>query len=95
MPVIEHRGDADLPGPCVTTTGICVDEYGANGFHDVLVAARAAMREMLGYLEQVRGFTRPQALVLLSVAVDLRIGSIVNDPNCVVTATLPLRIFER
>jgi formamidase len=92
-PVIEHMADCDLPGPTITTTGIPIDEDGAPRYHDILIAARYAMREMLDYLETVRGFTRSQALVLLSVAVDLRIGSVVNDPNTVVTASLPLTIF--
>ena len=40
-----------------------------------------------------RGFTRPQAYAICSVAVDLAISEIVDVPNVVVSAFLPLDIF--
>ena len=42
----------------------------------------------------VHGLTPEQGYVLFSVAADLRISSIVNAPNAVVSAHLPLDIFE-
>jgi formamidase len=42
---------------------------------------------------QERGFSREQAYVICSVAVDLRVSNAVNLPNCVVSAILPERIF--
>jgi len=42
---------------------------------------------------QERGFTRPQTYAICSVAVDLPISEVVDVPNCVVTALLPLDIF--
>ena len=44
-------------------------------------------------LLQERGFTREQAYVICSVAVDLRISNIVDLPNVTVSAFLPLAIF--
>jgi formamidase len=44
-------------------------------------------------LLQERGFTRQQAYVLCSVAVDLRISNVVDVPNYVVSALLPEAIF--
>jgi len=39
------------------------------------------------------GYNRNQALVIASVAVDLRITQLVDAPNVGVTAVLPLDIF--
>jgi formamidase len=44
-------------------------------------------------LLQERGFTRQQAYVICSVAVDLRISNVVDVPNYVVSALLPEAIF--
>ena len=40
------------------------------------------------------GYDRQQAYVIASVAVDIRIGQLVDAPNVGVTAILPLDIFE-
>jgi formamidase len=59
---------------------------------DVTLAARNALLAMIDYLEQ-RGFNRQQAYAICSVAVDLRVSEVVDVPNFVVTAFLPLDIF--
>jgi formamidase len=41
-----------------------------------------------------RGFSRQQAYVICSVAVDLRISNVVDVPNYVVSALLPEAIFD-
>ena len=56
------------------------------------VAAVRAMRN--NDLRIVGGLTREQAYVLVSVAVDLRLSEIVDVPNPLVSALLPLDIFE-
>jgi formamidase len=43
---------------------------------------------------QERGFSREQAYVICSVAVDLRVSNVVDVPNYVVSALLPERIFD-
>jgi formamidase len=45
-------------------------------------------------LLQERGFSRQQAYVICSVAVDLRISNVVDVPNYVVSALIPEAIFE-
>ncbi|HLE43111.1 MAG TPA: acetamidase/formamidase family protein, partial [Methylomirabilota bacterium] len=40
-------------------------------------------------LLQERGFSREQAYVICSVAVDLRISNVVDVPNVVISALLP------
>jgi formamidase len=60
---------------------------------DISLAARNALIEMLNYLVSNKGLTREQAYVVMSVAVDLRIGQLVDAPNVNVSAILPLDIF--
>lgn len=75
------------------TTGIGAREAGEHAFEDVTLAAGNAMLAMIGYLRE-RGFTDDQAYAICSVAVDLRISQAVNYPNVLVTAMLPLGIFD-
>lgn len=60
---------------------------------DLTLAARDALRQMIHYLTSTRGLTEEQAYLLASVAVDLRIGNVVNVPNFTVYAQLPLDVF--
>ena len=60
---------------------------------DVSLAARNALLEMIDYITETYGLTPEQAYVVASVAVDLRIGQLVDAPNVGVTALLPLDIF--
>lgn len=62
---------------------------------DVSLAARNALLEMIDYMTETYDLTAEQAYVLASVAVDLRIGQLVDAPNVGVTAILPLDIFVR
>ena len=48
---------------------------------------------MIDYIVDEHGLTKEQAYVLSSVAVDLRIGQVVDVPNYVVTATLNLDVL--
>ena len=61
---------------------------------DLTLAARNALIEMIDYLVREHGLTREQAYILCSVAVDLRIGQVVDVPNYTVSAVLPLTVFE-
>jgi len=45
-------------------------------------------------LLQERGWTKEQAYVICSVAVDLRVSNIVDLPNVTVSAFLPEDIFQ-
>ena len=58
------------------------------------LAARNALLEMIDYIQREYGLTREQAYIVASVAVDLRIGQVVDAPNVVVTAILPTDIFQ-
>jgi len=73
--------------------GMPVDADGTNRAEDLTSAARNALLNMLDLLQE-RGFSREQAYVLSSVAVDLRISNVVDVPNYVVSALLPEDIFQ-
>jgi formamidase len=45
-------------------------------------------------LLQERGYSREQAYVICSVAVDLRVSNVVDLPNVTVAALLPEAIFQ-
>ena len=62
---------------------------------DIGLAARNALLEIIDYMVANHGLTHEQAYVVASVAVDLRIGQLVDVPNVGVTAILPLDIFDQ
>ena len=74
------------------TTGLSMRGEDVQESEDATLAARNALLAMIDYLQE-RGFTRQQAYAVSSVAVDLRLSEVVNVPNFVVTAFLPLDIF--
>jgi formamidase len=74
------------------TTGIGVHKDGTNESEDLSLSAKNALLNMIEHLE-TRGFDRQQAYALCSVAVDLRISQVVDVPNLLVSALLPLDIF--
>jgi formamidase len=75
------------------TTGMPITAAGENRADDLALAARNAVRHMIDYLHEERGYSREQAYVICSVAVDLRISQVVDVPNFTVSALLPLDIF--
>ncbi|WP_290819454.1 acetamidase/formamidase family protein [Halovivax sp.] len=83
----------ETDGP-FTPTGRDEPMYGTTGIADDLVTAtEAAVRHMIDHLHDERGLSRERAYLLCSAAVDLKINEVVNDPNWVVSAYLPERIF--
>ena len=61
---------------------------------DISLAARNALLEIIDYMVRTYDLTPEQAYIVASVAVDLRIGQLVDVPNVGVTAILPLDIFD-
>jgi formamidase len=79
-------------GDYVATTGLSL--YAGEGrSEDMTVAARSALRNMIDHLEDEYGYTRQQGYAICSVAVDLKLSEIVDSPNYVVTAELPLEVL--
>ncbi|WP_405229723.1 acetamidase/formamidase family protein [Lentisalinibacter sediminis] len=60
---------------------------------DINLAARNALAAMIDYIVAEYGYDRAEAYMIASVAVDMRIGQLVDVPNVGVTAVLPLDIF--
>ena len=69
-----------------------IREDGTNESEDATLSARNALLAMIDVLVE-RGWTRQQAYAICSVAVDLKLSELVDVPNFVVSAFLPLDIF--
>src|SRR5262245_29011390 len=90
---VKIYGKADPPrGDYVATTGLSL--YAGEGRpEDLTGAVRSALSNMIDHLEDEHGYTRRQAYAICSVAVDLKLSEIVDSPNYVVTAELPLGVL--
>jgi len=66
----------------------------SNLSEDVTLAARDALLQMVEWIHRNKGLSREQAYVLASVAVDMRIGNLVDTPNVAVSAILDLGVFD-
>ncbi|HZC04497.1 MAG TPA: acetamidase/formamidase family protein [Ktedonobacterales bacterium] len=96
------RKDLHVEAPEFLTAGPLAAQTNIGPFYatdgvapDLMEAARRAIRAMIGYLQRERGLSREQAYMLCSVVVDLKISEIVDAPNWIVSAYLPLSIFTR
>ena len=80
------------PRNFIATMGMPVRDDGTQEPGDLNLATRNALINMIDLLEE-RGWTREQAYIICSVAVDLRLSNIVDLPNVTVSAFLPEGIF--
>lgn len=65
-----------------------------NMSEDLTIAARDALKRMIAYIQREHGLNAEQAYILASVAVDLRVGQVVDVPNYVITAILNEDVFD-
>jgi formamidase len=96
-PVFSHPGYFANPSHAVPQNflgvmGMPIDAKGEIESENLTLAARNAVLNMITLLQE-RGFSREQAYVICSVAVDLRISNVVDVPNYVVSALVPEAIF--
>jgi len=91
---IPLKGAGELPPSHQYLSGTKIENL-ENLNEDLTIAARHALLQMIDYIVKEHGLTKEQAYVLSSVAVDLRIGQVVDVPNYVVTATLNLSVFDK
>ena len=91
---IPIKGAGEIPPSHQYLSGTKIDNL-ENLNEDLTVAARHALIQMIDYIVENHDLTREQAYILSSVAVDLRIGQVVDVPNYVVTATLNLGVFDK
>ena len=96
-PVFTHSGYfADpkiaVPHNFLGVMGMPINVKGEVDGENLTLACRNATLNMMALLQE-RGFSREQAYVICSVAVDLRISNVVDVPNYVVPALLPETLF--
>jgi len=96
-----HRGRTTPELRFLTPPGRELTESGRQGYFvttahgpDLFVDAQTAVRYMLEHLGDEYGLSPEEAYCLCGAAVDLRISEIVDAPNWIVSAYLPLSIFE-
>ena len=97
-PVFSHPGyfvdpKIAVPQNFLGVMGMPINAAGEIESENLTLAARNAVLNMITLLQE-RGFSREQAYVICSVAVDLRISNVVDVPNYVVSALLPEAIFS-
>lgn len=80
--------------PEFATTGLPIRDDGSNADMDLTLATRNALVEMLGWLTATRGLTPQAAYALMGAVCDVRASEIVDVPNVLVSAVVPLDIFE-
>ena len=81
------------PRNFIATMGMPIRDDGTQEGEDLTLAARNALVNMIELLQE-RGWTREQAYIICSVAVDLKISNAVDLPNVTVSAFLPEDIFQ-
>ena len=81
------------PERFLAVMGMPIDQAGEIEAENLTLACRNAVLNMIELLQE-RGFSREQAYIICSVAVDLRISNVVDVPNYVVSALLPEAIFD-
>jgi formamidase len=89
-----HEAPPRRPRAAFATTGIPLTDEGDNAWLDVGLAARRALLELTAWLRSERGYGFEQACALASVACELRISQAVDLPNPLVSAALPLEVFD-
>jgi acetamidase/formamidase len=95
-----HKG-VSIPELQYSTPGSAVERANKKGYYvttghspNLYEAAQNAVRHMISHLTKHYDLTRHEAYALCSVTVDLRISEIVDAPNWLISAFLPLDIFE-
>ena len=81
------------PRRFLAATGMCIGDDGVNESENATLAAKQALLNMIRLLME-RGWSREEAYCICSVAVDLKLSQIVDVPNFLVSAFLPLDIFQ-
>ena len=81
------------PERFLAVMGMPINNAGDIEAENLTLACRNAVLNMIELLQE-RGFSREQAYIICSVAVDLRISNVVDVPNYVVSALLPKAIFD-
>ncbi|MEX1108061.1 MAG: acetamidase/formamidase family protein [Dongiaceae bacterium] len=92
---------ANLPSPMFRTPGPVTRHADSKGYDvttgispDLMEGARAAVSAMIDLLTRMHKMSAVEAYILCSVAGDLRISEIVDQPNWIVSFYFPRAVFE-
>jgi acetamidase/formamidase len=95
------RRDFKIEWPEFQTRGPLASRTNTEGYYatpgidpDLMEATKKSVRSMIAYLQREQGLTREEAYALSSVCADLKVSEVVDAPNWVVTAFMPLSIFQ-
>ena len=95
-PIVPHIGRSGTRPP-----GPITDHFDKKGYEvttgigpDLMTGARTAVSEMIDLLSKRYGYSAIDAYMLCSVCADLRISSIVDVPNWVVSFYFPRIVLE-
>jgi len=95
------RKGVGIDAPQFVTQGPLTKKYDTDGYHatlgigpDLLEASKDAVRRMVDYISKRWRMERWEAYILSSITVDLKICEIVDRPNWIIGAYLPLSIFK-
>jgi len=98
---IELVKDARLRSPRYATPGPVASHFDKKGYEvttgigpDLMACAKAAVSDMIELLSRRYGYSPIDAYMLCSVCADLRISSIVDVPNWVVSFYFPRIVLE-
>jgi acetamidase/formamidase len=91
MPELAFRMTGPMTGRWNTAGWMATTAHGP----DLHANAQQAIRYMIDYLGRAHGLTPHEAYALCSACVDLKISEVVDAPNWVVTAALPLGVFRK
>lgn len=89
VPELQFRMANRMTGSWNDKGWFCTTAHGP----DLWINTQNAIRYMIDWLKREHGLTDHEALVLCSVCVDLKISEVVDAPNWIVTAALPLGVF--
>jgi acetamidase/formamidase len=90
IPELEFRMPSRMTGSWNAAGWHCVTRHGP----DLMENTKNAIRGMIAYLGREHGLSPQEAFVLCSACVDVKISEVVDAPNWIVTAALPLGIFQ-
>jgi acetamidase/formamidase len=86
-----------LTGPMIESTAAHVEDTEAwivvESASDAVIAARAATSRIIDFLMARWGFSDVHAYLLCSVAMNLRLSQVVNEPMYTVSAAMPKRVL--
>ena len=90
LPEVQYTMSGGMTGSWNTLGWHCTTGHGP----DLWENTQDAVRYMISWLKANKGLTDHEAMVLCSTVMDLKTSEVVDAPNWIVSACLPLGIFR-